>query len=76
MSWLPGINHADFLQTGHRIRIIADDIAHANIVGDALGGGIGKNRLKGFEIGMNVTEKGNPHRENTLGRRIPIVNTW
>jgi hypothetical protein len=57
----------DFFEAGTRVGIVANDIADADIIGDALRGSVGKHSLKGFEVGVNVTEKSDPHERDTIG---------
>jgi len=60
---------ADAFEAGARVGIVADDISHADIIGDALTRRVVKHRLEGFEVGVNVTKKSDPHENWTIGPR-------
>src|SRR5690606_19539095 len=55
------VHGPDFFETGDRVRVVADDVAHADIVSRVLVGRIFEDRVQGFQIGMYVTEKSDPH---------------
>ena len=49
------------LQAGDGIGVVADDIAHADVIGHLLFLRILQHGLEGFQVGVNVTEKSDPH---------------
>ena len=58
---------SDDFKAGVGIGIVANDVSHTDVVGAALLGRVLKDGFESFEVGVDISEKGNTHDAGNKG---------